>query len=65
MPMGTPPHQRPPRPKAAWSAIHLDELERNFPEQATLTSAEELQFRAGQRSVVQFVRSRLNTGDTG
>lgn len=49
------PHQAP-----RWTEAHLLQLEQAFPEITTPASADELQRRSGQRSVVQFVRGKLN-----
>lgn len=48
-----------PIPPATWTAAHLAELERAFPERTDAASSDALHFRTGQRSVVKYVQQAM------
>lgn len=48
------------KPPTIWRPEHLQELDEMFPEQARPGSADELNYRAGQRAVVQYLRDILS-----
>ena len=50
---------KPTLPRAVWTEAHLAELETVFPERTDAAQADDLHRRVGQRSVVQWVRTRM------
>ena len=51
------------QPRAHWTPLHLEELEKAFPERTNQSEPGSMSYERGQRSVVQLVRLRVNKED--